>query len=304
MRKLPDLEGLAIFTKVVDAGGFARAAEDLGLSKATLSKAVARLERRLGARLLHRTSRRLALTDAGRDLLEGAKAMLTAAEAAEDRALDLASAPRGLVRIAAPMSFGLAYVAPALPDLLALYPWITIDLHCADELIDLIGGGFDVAVRIGALADSSLMARRLCDIARHVVGSPAYFERHGAPHHPRDLAAHECLTYSNLPTPELWRFFGPGGEEATARPLSRVRSNNADALMPMALAGAGLALQPDFISAPYLRDGRLKTTLTDWSPPPIGLHLVTPPGGPRPARVNAVIEFLAARFSGAPWRFD
>lgn len=300
--KLPDLEALAIFAKVAETGAYARAARDLGLSKATLSKAVARLETRLGTRLFHRTSRQLALTEAGRTVLSGARDMVAAGEAAEALALDSATAPRGQVRLAGPMSFGLAYLAPALPDFLAKYPDITIDLQLSDQTVDLIGGGFDVAMRIGALADSSLIARRLCDVPRYVVAAPSYLAKYGAPAHPRELSEHACLTYSYLATPEIWRFTGPDGEDVAARPGMRMRANNADALMPAAIAGHGLALQPDFVVWHHLRDGRLKTVLDAWTPPPIGLHLVTPPGGHRPARVNALIEFLAARFVGAPWR--
>ncbi len=299
---LPDLEALALFAKVAEAGAFARAARDLGVSKATLSKAVTRLETRLGTRLFHRTSRQLSLTEAGRGVLAGARDMLAAGEAAEAQAMDAAAAPRGQVRLAGPMSFGLAYIAPALPDFLAMYPDVTVDLHLSDATVDLIGGGFDVALRIGALADSSLIARRMCDVPRYVVAAPAYLERHGAPAHPRELSGHDCLTYSYLATPEIWRFTGPGGEEVAARPGMRMRANNADALMPATIAGLGLALQPDFVVWHHLRDGRLKAVLEDWTAPPIGLHLVTPPGGHRPARVNALIDFLATRFAGAPWR--
>ncbi len=299
---LPDLEALALFAKVAEAGAFARAARELGISKATLSKAVTRLETRLGTRLFHRTSRQLSLTEAGRGVLAGAREMLAAGEAAEAQAMDDAAAPRGQIRLAGPMSFGLAYLAPALPDFLAQYPDVTVDLHLSDAMVDLVGGGFDVAMRIGALADSSLIARRLCDVPRYVVAAPAYLARRGAPAHPRDLSGHDCLTYSYLATPDIWRFTGPGGEEAAARPGMRMRANNADALMPALISGLGLALQPDFVVWHHLRDGRLKAVLEDWAAPPISLNLVTPPGGQRPARVSALIEFLVRRFADAPWR--
>lgn len=300
--KLPDLEALALFAKVAEAGAFAKAARDLGVSKATMSKAVTRLETRLGTRLFHRSSRQLALTDAGRSVLSGARDMLVAGEAAEAQALDAAAAPRGLVKLAAPMSFGLAYVTPALPAFLAAFPDVTVDLDLSDALVDLVGGGYDVALRIGALADSALVARRLCDVQLLVVAAPAYVKAHGAPEHPRELAEHQCLTYALSPTPEIWRFTGADGEEVSVRPKSRMRANNADAISYAAREGLGIAVQPDFICADDVAAGRLVSVMPGWSAARIGLHLVTPPGGHRPARVTALIAFLAARFAVAPWR--
>lgn len=300
--KLPDLEALALFAKVAEAGAFAKAARDLGTSKATISKAVSRLEARLGTRLFHRSSRQLALTEAGRSVLSGARDMLSAGEAAEAQALDAAAAPRGQVKLAAPMSFGLAYVAPVLPAFLKAYPDVTVDLNLSDAVVDLIGGGFDAALRIGILADSALVARRLCDVQLLAVAAPAYLKAHGRPEHPRDLAEHACLTYALAPTPEIWRFTGRDGEEVAVRPRSRMRANNADALSVAAREGMGIALQPDFICAGDVAAGHLETILPGWSAARIALHLVTPPGGHRPARVTALIDFLAARFAVAPWR--
>jgi DNA-binding transcriptional LysR family regulator len=293
MSKLPDLEGLAIFAKVVELRSFAGAAEELGLSKATVSKAVTRLETRLGARLFNRTSRRLALTDAGQSLVEPATRVLVQGEEAENAALAQSAAPRGLVRLAAPMSFGLSDVAPALPRFLEAYPDVSVDLHLSDATIDLVGMGFDAALRIAALPDSSLVARRLRSVKRYVVAAPSYLARRGRPTHPGHLAEHSCLGYAYLPTPDTWRFVNAAGEEASIRPAGPLRVNNADALMPALIAGQGLAVMPDFIAREALADGRLEPVMTDWSPPPIALHLVMPPGGPRPARVEALTAFLA-----------
>lgn len=301
LRKLPDLEGLAIFARVADVRSFVRAAVELGLSKATVSKAVARLETRLGARLFHRTSRRLSLTDAGAALVERASRMLAEAEAAEGDTLAQSAAPRGLVRVAAPMSFGLAYVAPALPAFMEAFPDVALDLHLSDELVDLVGGGFDIALRIGAPPDSSLTGRRLCAIERLLVGAPAYFARHGRPLHPRELIGHACLSYAYLPSPELWRFIGPDGDDVAVRPSSRLRANNGDALTPALLAGQGLAVQPEFMIGGELAEGRLEAVMTDWAAPPIALHLLTPGGGLRPARVSALIEFLTKRLANPDW---
>jgi DNA-binding transcriptional LysR family regulator len=295
MPKLPDLEGLAIFAKVAELRAFALTAKDLDLSKATVSKAVARLEKRLGARLFNRTSRRLALTDAGHRLLDRAARILAEGEAAEIEAQAQSASPRGLVRVAAPMSFGLKEVAPLLPEFLATYPDVAVDLHLSDELVDLIGAGFDAGLRIAALPDSSLRARRLRAVRRYLVAAPAYLERHGRPSHPRDLLHHACLCYAYLPTPEVWRFVNKAGQEAQVRPAGPLRANNADAFAPALLAGLGLAVQPDFIVGEAIAEGRLEAVMPEWSPPPIALHLVMPPGGPRPARVEAIVAFLGGR---------
>ncbi|HEV3242486.1 MAG TPA: LysR family transcriptional regulator [Methyloceanibacter sp.] len=295
MAKLPDLEGLAIFAKVAELRSFAMAAMDLELSKATVSKAIARLEKKLGARLFNRTSRRLALTDAGQLLLDRAGRILAEGEAAESEAHAQSATPRGLVRLAVPMSFGLKEVAPLMPEFLAKYLEVSVDLHLSDAVVDLIGEGFDAALRIAALPDSSLRARRLREVSRYLVAAPAYLKRHGRPFHPRDLMGHACLCYAYLPTPDVWRFVNTVGEEVRVRPSGPLRANNADALAPALLAGLGLAVQPDFVVGESIANGRLEAVMLDWSPPPIALHLVMPPGGPRPARVEALAAFLTER---------
>jgi DNA-binding transcriptional LysR family regulator len=297
MTRLPDLEGLAVFAKVVELRSFALAAKDLELSKATVSKVIARLEKKLGTRLFNRTSRRLALTDAGQRLSERAGRILAEGEAAESEAHAQSATPRGLVRLAVPMSFGLREVAPLLPAFLAKYPDVSVDLHFSDELVDLIGSGFDAALRIAALPDSSLRARRLRDVSRYLVAAPSYLKRHGRPSHPRDLMRHACLCYAYLPTPDVWRFVSEAGEEVQIRPGGPLRANNADAMAPALVAGLGLAVQPDFVVDEAIAEGRLEAVMPDWSPPPIALHLVMPPGGPRPMRVEALIAFLAERLA-------
>src|ERR1700749_4246142 len=225
MANLPDFEGLAVFAKVVEVRSFARAAAELNISKATVSKAVSRIEARIGARLINRTSRQLALTDAGRQLVGRAANILAEGEAAEDAALAQATVPRGLVRLAAPMSFGVLHIAPLLPEFLATYPEVSIDLHLSDATVDLVGEGFDAAIRIAALPDSSLVARRLCDMPRYLIAAPAYVRAHGRPKHPLHLADHRCVGYSHGTTPEAWRFT-KDGKSATVRPAGHLRINN------------------------------------------------------------------------------
>jgi DNA-binding transcriptional LysR family regulator len=219
--RLPDFEAWAIFAKVIHAGSFSQAAVELGLSKATVSKAIARLETRLGAHLIQRTSRRLALTDIGRQSLIRAERMIAEAEAADLEASSQAASPRGRVRITAPVQFGNEHIAPLLPELFAAHPDVTLDLHLSDQVVDLVGEGFDLAVRIASLADSSLRARRLCAIHTVLVGAPAYFARHGRPEHPRDLLKHRCFTYAYQSDPNRWHFVSRSGEDAAVAPNAR-----------------------------------------------------------------------------------
>jgi DNA-binding transcriptional LysR family regulator len=300
---LPDLEAWAIFARVAEFASFTAAADDLGLSGATVSKAIQRLETRLGERLVHRTSRRFALTEAGRVLAVRAARILAEAEAAEAEAHASSTTPRGRVRLAAPMSFGLRHVAPVLPEFLAANPEVSVDLQLDDRVVDLIAGGIDVALRIAGLPDSSLLVRRLCPVRRFVVGTPAYFARHGKPQRPRDLRQHQCLGYHYLATGETWRFTNAAGEAEAVVVKGPLSATNAEALSDALAAGCGVALQPDFLVWQAIRDGTLITVLDDWASPPLALHLITPAGEPRPNRVAVLLEFLARRFSAgaAPW---
>lgn len=300
MAKLPDFEGLAVFAKVVETRSFASAARDLGLSKATVSKAVSRLEGKLGTRLFNRTSRRLALTDAGRQLSARAANILHEAEAAESETLSQSVSPRGLVRLAVPMSFGLLSIAPLMPEFLKAYPEVQIDLHLSDAMVDVIGEGFDAVLRIATLPDSSLVARRLCNVERILVASPAYLKAHGRPKHPMNLSEHACMGYAYQLTPDTWRFTHKNGETATVHPAGGpLRVNNGDAMMPALLAGLGLGVLPDFILREALASGKLERVLPEWSLPVSGLHWVTPPGGPKPARVEVLADFLAEKLKGS-----
>ena len=297
MRRLPDFEGLAIFAKVAQLHSFAAAAAELSLSKATVSKAVSRLESRLRVRLFNRTSRRLALTDAGQQLAGRAAAILAEGEATEDSIFGQAAAPRGLIRLAAPLSFGVLYVAPLLPEFFARYPDITIDLQMSDAVVDLVGEGFDAAIRIAALPDSTLIARTLCPMPRFLVGAPRYFEEHGRPRHPMQLAEHRCIEYSRGGAAESWHFTSKSGETATVRPSGPLRTNNGDATLPMLRTGLALGLLPEFFVRADLAAGTLEALLTDWHLPAAGLHWVTPSRTLRPKRVEILGDFLTQKLS-------
>lgn len=304
MKKLPDLEAWAIFAKVAETGSFARAASELAISQPTVSKALTRLETRLKTTLFHRTSRRMSLTASGQAALERATRILVEGEAVEAEITEQSKSLRGTIRIAAPMSFGISHLAPALPVFMAMHPEVTLDVQFGDELIDVVDQAFDIALRISTLPDSSLLARRLCTVRLMLVGAPAYFERHGRPEHPRDLAMHRALRYVHSRIGETWRFGHPAHGEFSQVVPPALRVNNAEALIPALHAGLGLAMQPEFLVWDDLRTGRVEATLTDWMVDPIALHIVTPPGRAKPARVQALILFLAETFGAAPWAQD
>jgi DNA-binding transcriptional LysR family regulator len=193
------------------------------------------------------------------------------------------------------MSFGLSHVGPVVAEFLCEYRGISVDMHLSDAKVDLIGEGFDIGLRIAALPDSSLRARKLRDVKTHIVAAPAYLERMGTPRHPAELGEHECLRYSLLPTPEQWRFTDRKGEEAAVRPHGRLRANNGDVMLHSLRSGHGIAILPDFIIDADLASGAVVPILQEWRVAPAALHLVTPPGTIRPKRVTALVDYLAER---------
>src|SRR5579864_5372937 len=301
MSKLPDFEGLAMFAKVAEEGSFAAAATAMGVSVATVSRAVTRLEERLGGRLFNRTSRRLALTDYGHTLAERASKIYADAEEAEDIAREASSRPRGLVKLAAPLSFGTRWIAPLLPEFFRRYPDIAVELHLTDAQTDLIGEGFDAALRIAVLEDSSLVARLIAPVRRFVVASPTYLSRYGRPQHPHDLGAHQCLTYTNRSKRDVWRFTHKSGEECTVTPTGALRGTSVEALLPTVLAGLAITELPEFIATQYFPGKQLEPILTDWRLPEGGLYFVTPTARARPAKVSALAGFFIARLTDARW---
>ena len=290
--RLPDLEAWAMFAAVVEHRSFADAAKALSVSKATVSKAVTRLEQHLDTSLFNRTSRRLALTESGKRLATHAARILEEGQAAEEAARQDTAELSGTIRLGAPMTFGLLRIAPLVAEFAKLHPAVDVDLHLSDARIDMVEMGLDATLRIADMPDSSLRARRLGDVKLHVIASPSYLAERGRPTHPSDLGTHDCLCYSNAPTPDVWRFAGPGQQNVVIQVRSRITVNSGDAMLPALRAGIGIARLPDFIVGDGLASGELEEVLVDWRPPPLGLHLVTPPSRLRPARVEALLDFI------------
>lgn len=300
--RLPDFEAWAIFAKVADLGSFARAAEAVQLSKPTVSKAITRLEQSLGVSLFNRTSRQLSLTEEGRDLLGYANRMLGEAQSAEAVAREGTATPSGQIRLAAPMSFGLRHVAPLLPDFLRDFPEIDVTIDFSDAPVDLVAEGFDVALRIARLGDSSLRARRLCDVRILMVATPGWLDTVGRPTQPTDLEAHKSFIYTNTSAPGTIRL----REERTGREVflaqtGRVRANNAEGFLPSVLAGVSYGIFPEFMIHEALERGELEVILPEWQIPPIALYLVMPPSPLRAARVSVFMNYLTDRFLTPPW---
>lgn len=292
---------MATFAKVVDLNGFSAAARDMGISKSAVSKQIARLEEDMGARLLNRTTRRLSLTEPGLAFYQGALRVLAEAEAAEEAVTHLSSAPRGVLRVNAPMSFGVRHVAPALPAFMKDYPELAVELDLNDRVVDLVEEGYDMAVRIVGLRDSSLVARRLAPSWNILCAAPDYLARHGTPGSLEDLAGHECLLYSYQTTGDSWHFQGPGGERRI-RLSSRLRANSGDALLQAAAGGLGIVLLPSFICHQEVRGGRLVQVLPEWSARSgIDINAVYPANRNLSPKVRVFIDFLAARFGPRPY---
>ncbi|MGK9165252.1 LysR family transcriptional regulator [Inquilinus limosus] len=297
------LTTLDLFVRIVDSGSFAAGAEQLGLSRALASRAILDLEARLGTRLLNRTTRRLSLTEAGAAFYRRAQRITADVAEAEEEAAALHARPRGLLRVNAPMSFGVLHVAPALAAYLDRYPEVSVDLTLNDRVVDLLEDGYDLAIRIGRLADSSLIARRLAPCRILLCAAPAYLATHGTPTHPSDLARHRCIGYAYGANRDEWVFTGPEGE-VRVRVSARLQINNGDAIQAAIREGYGIARQPDFIAAPELTAGRLVQVLPEWRLPEIGIHAVYPPARTLSAKVRSFVDFLAERFAQPSWSLD
>jgi DNA-binding transcriptional LysR family regulator len=294
-----DLVDITAFLRVAETGSFARAAERLGLAKSIVSRRVSRLEERLGARLLTRSSKGAQPTDIGETYFARVSRSLADLEAAQEEVAIAVAEIAGPIRLTGPLSFGAAYLAPALAAFADLHPRVELDISFEDRAVDLIAGGFDLAIRIGNLPDSSLTARRLAPVRSAVLASPEYLARRGRPQHPRDLAGHDAILYANAGAAEQWRF-RTGNAWERVRVTGRLRADNGEMLRAAACAGLGVVILPTFIASPAIESGALEIILADYPLEEAGLHAVMPPGRGATARVRALVAFLAERFGPEP----
>ncbi len=298
---MDSLTDIAVFVRVVDSGSFTAAAERLDISKSVVSKYVTRLEDRLGARLLNRTTRRLSLTEVGRVFYERSRKGLADIEDAQAEVSRLQGEPRGTLRINAPMSFGILHVAPALPEFLKLYPEVTVDMNLDDRKIDVVEEGFDVSVSISELPDSSLVARRIGPCRHAIVAAPAYLERCGTPRTPEELRDHNIITYRYQESALEWHFQASGKKPISVAVSGSLMMNNSLALREALLEGIGITRTPTFVVGEDVQEGRLIPLLRDYKILEVTIFLVYPQRRHLSPKVRAFVDFMAKRITETPY---
>lgn len=291
------LSTMEVFVRVAREGSFSAAARSLGLTPSAVSKQVSRLEDRLGARLIARTTRQLALTEEGRAFHERAARILADVSEAEQAVSQMRGEVRGTLRVNLPVAFGRLHVAPLITDFLTEHPNLTMEVVHNDRYVDLIEEGVDLAVRIGELRDSSLIARRLAPNRRIICGAPAYLERRGTPKRPADLKHHNCLVYTYRASRNDWQTRGPDGEAETVQVSGNLEANNAEALQAAILDGLGLGLLPLWLVGGDLKAGRLLDALPGYHMPDSAIYAVYPPGRHLSPKVRRFVDFLAERYA-------
>lgn len=287
------LSAMKVFAQVVDSGSFARAADALDMSNAAVTRQVAALEAHLGARLLNRTTRRLSVTDVGSDFYGRVRAILEQVAEAESAAARGATQPVGLLRVSAPLSFGISRLAPILPRFRTLYPQLRLDIDLSDRVVDLANEGVDVALRIASRLDPGLVARRIAPLDMVVCAAPSYLARRGTPHDPTELAQHDTLSFSYLWAGDDWPFTGPDGRTMHVRVHPTVHATSGDLLRQLAVAGAGVILQPTFVVAEQLRAGSLVQVLPQYRTLELHLYAVYLSQRHLPGKVRVFIDYLA-----------
>jgi DNA-binding transcriptional LysR family regulator len=297
---MQDLNDMVIFARVVQAKSFSEAARRMGTSKSRVSKAITKLERSLGAQLLNRSTRGLSVTELGAAFYEHCSRIIEEAELATQLVAQLHSEPRGVLKVTTSVAFGTLHVAPALPEFLARYPDVRIDMTITDRIVDLVEEGYDIAIRIVREPPLNFVARELAPVRRVVCATPEYFARNGVPTTPDDLRRHNCLHYTHFSAQGEWHFTGPNGDISV--PLAGdLRINDDEALSQAVLGGLGVALLPTFIIGDQIRSGRLQAVLSDYVPLERRVYAIYLQSIRLPAKVRAFVDFLLARFGPQPY---
>ena len=291
---------MRVFTAVVDAASFVGAGDALNMSKAAVSRHISDLEQRLGVRLMHRTTRKLSLTSEGEVFLARSREILASIEASEAELSTRSVTASGLLKISVPVSFGIRHLAPLWSEFLGAHPQVTLDVQLADRVIDLVEEGFDLAVRIARLPDSSLISRQLASTRLVLCAAPSYLKRRGTPQHPSELAQHDVMGYSLMAMGDQWQFTGPDGP-VSAKVRPRMWTNNGDSCVAASLAGAGIQLQPTFLIDQELASGQLVEILPQFRSAELGIYAIYPSRKFVLPKVRALVDFLASKLGQVPW---
>jgi DNA-binding transcriptional LysR family regulator len=289
------------FVRVVEAGSLSAAAEYLSIAKSAVSRRLAELESRLGVQLLNRTTRRINLTDSGSIFYQRCQRILADLNETEHFVANEHTNLRGIIRIAAPLTFGVQHLSPLLNEFLKAHPELSLDLDLNDRTVNLMDEGVDLGIRIGKLQDSTMMARKLASAKMLICASPEYLERYGEPQTPEDLKNHMGLSYSNLSEGQLWQFTSKDGKAYSVHVPFRMRANNGEVLLKAALDGLGVVATVSFIGYRELQQGRLRQILRDYKTERVGIYAVYPSQRHLPGRVRLLIDFLAERFGDEPY---
>ncbi len=293
MDRLTEMEA---FATVVDQGGFTDAAKKMGISKSAVSKHVSSLEARLGARLLNRTTRRVSPTEIGLAYYDRARRVLNDAGEADALVTSMQSAPSGTLRVSIATDFGVNHISPILGEFLHSFPDITVNMVLNNRYVELISEGFDMAIRVGELEDSSLMARKICETQRRMIAAPSYFEEYGRPERIDDLNEHKLLHYSNASSGNVWKLTAPSGERRQVRTAGWLTVNDGQSLLNAAVGGLGIAYLPSFLYAEPLRQGLLVDAMPDLPVDVQGVYAVYPPGRYIQPKVRSFIDYLVEAF--------
>lgn len=294
MDRLTEMEA---FATVVDQGGFTDAARKMGISKSAVSKHVSALEARLGARLLNRTTRRVSPTDIGLAYYDRARRVLNDAGEADSLVASMQAAPSGILRIAVPTDFGATHVSPVLGEFLNRYPDISVNMVLKNRYVELISEGFDLAIRMGEMEDSSLRARKICETTQRLIAAPSYLAQHGRPTRIDDLNDHRLLYYSHNAASSVWKITAPSGEVRQVRSATWFSVNDGQSLLNAAINGLGIAYLPSFLYAPALRSGAVEDVIPDLPHDVLGMHALYPAGRFTQPKVRALIDFLVEKFA-------